>query len=39
MIPPGSLLHFEVELLSVGPPAPAGAAPHGHPVIPPPQQK
>lgn len=39
MIPPGSLLHFEVELLSVGPPAPAGAAPQGHPVIPPPQQK
>ena len=41
MIPPGSLLHFEVELLSVAPPAaPAAAAPQGHPAIaPPPQQK
>jgi FKBP-type peptidyl-prolyl cis-trans isomerase FkpA len=40
MIPPGSLLHFEVELLSVAPPAPpAAAAPMGHPPIPPPQQK
>jgi FKBP-type peptidyl-prolyl cis-trans isomerase FkpA len=41
MIPPGSLLHFEVELLSVAPPAPppAAAAPPGHPPIPPPQQK
>jgi FKBP-type peptidyl-prolyl cis-trans isomerase FkpA len=41
MIPPGSLLHFEVELLSVAPPAApaAGAAPQGHPAIPPPQQK
>ena len=40
MIPPGSLLHFEVELLSVAPPAaPAAGAPQGHPAIPPPQQK
>jgi FKBP-type peptidyl-prolyl cis-trans isomerase len=40
MIPPGSLLHFEVELLSVAPPAPpAAAAPQGHPAIPPPQPK
>jgi len=39
MIPPGSLLKFEVELLSVAPPAPAGAAPQGHPTIPPPQPK
>jgi FKBP-type peptidyl-prolyl cis-trans isomerase len=39
MIPPGSLLHFEVELLSVGPPAAAAGAPQGHPAIPPPQQK
>ena len=40
MIPPGSLLHFEVELLSVAPPAPpAAGAPQGHPPIPPPQPK
>jgi FKBP-type peptidyl-prolyl cis-trans isomerase len=39
MIPPGSLLHFEVELLSVAPPAAAAAPPQGHPAIPPPQQK
>jgi FKBP-type peptidyl-prolyl cis-trans isomerase FkpA len=39
-IPPGSLLEFDVELLSVAPPAPAaGAPPMGHPAIPPPQQK
>jgi FKBP-type peptidyl-prolyl cis-trans isomerase FkpA len=42
MIPPGSLLKFEVELLSASaaPAAPApGMPPTGHPAIPPPQQK
>ena len=42
MIPPGSLLVFDVELVSILPPAPAPAAgmpPNGHPAIPPPQQK
>jgi FKBP-type peptidyl-prolyl cis-trans isomerase len=42
MIPPGSLLKFEVELLSASaaPPPPAqGMPPTGHPAIPPPQQK
>jgi FKBP-type peptidyl-prolyl cis-trans isomerase FkpA len=42
MIPPGSLLKFEVELLSASaaPAAPApGMPPNGHPAIPPPQQK
>ena len=39
MIPPGSLLVFDVDLLSVAPPAAAGAPPMGHPAIPPPQQK
>jgi FKBP-type peptidyl-prolyl cis-trans isomerase FkpA len=38
MIPPGSLLHFTVELLSVAPPAPP-AAPQGHPAIAPPPPK
>jgi FKBP-type peptidyl-prolyl cis-trans isomerase len=39
-IPPGSLLHFDVELVSIAPPA-AAAPPQGHPAIPtpPPQQK
>jgi FKBP-type peptidyl-prolyl cis-trans isomerase len=39
-IPPGSLLVFDVELVSVAPPA-AAAPPQGHPSIapPPPQQK
>ena len=38
-IPPGSLLVFDVELVSILPPAPAPAAgmpPNGHPAIPPP---
>ena len=42
MIPPGSLLKVEVELLSASaaPAAPApGMPPTGHPAIPPPQQK
>jgi FKBP-type peptidyl-prolyl cis-trans isomerase FkpA len=42
MIPPGSLLKFEVELLSASaaPAAPApGMPPTGHPAIPPPQPK
>jgi FKBP-type peptidyl-prolyl cis-trans isomerase len=42
MIPPGSLLVFDVELVSILPPAPAPAAgmpPNGHPAIPAPQQK
>src|ERR1700722_8814823 len=41
MIPPGSLLVFDVELVSILPPAPAPAVgmPNGHPAIPPPQQK
>ena len=42
MIPPGSLLVFDVELVSILPPAPApavGMPPNGHPAIPPPQQK
>jgi len=42
MIPPGSLLVFDVELVSILPPAPAGAPgmpPNGHPAIPSPQQK
>jgi FKBP-type peptidyl-prolyl cis-trans isomerase len=42
MIPPGSLLKFEVELLSASaaPAAPPpGMPPTGHPAIPPPQQK
>ena len=42
MIPPGSLLVFDVELVSILPPAPAPAAgmpPNGHPAIPPPQPK
>jgi FKBP-type peptidyl-prolyl cis-trans isomerase FkpA len=39
-IPPGSLLVFDVELVSIAPPA-AAAPPQGHPAIapPPPQQK
>jgi FKBP-type peptidyl-prolyl cis-trans isomerase len=42
MIPPGSLLVFDVELVSILPPAAppaAGMPPNGHPAIPPPQQK
>jgi FKBP-type peptidyl-prolyl cis-trans isomerase FkpA len=42
MIPPGSLLVFDVELVSILPPAPApavGMPPNGHPAIPHPQQK
>jgi FKBP-type peptidyl-prolyl cis-trans isomerase len=39
MIPPGSLLVFDVDLLSVAPPAAAATPPMGHPAIPPPQQK
>jgi FKBP-type peptidyl-prolyl cis-trans isomerase len=34
-IPPGSLLQFEVELVSINPPT-AAAPPQGHPAIPPP---
>jgi FKBP-type peptidyl-prolyl cis-trans isomerase len=36
MIPPGSLLQFEVELVSISPPT-AATPPAGHPMIPPPQ--
>jgi FKBP-type peptidyl-prolyl cis-trans isomerase len=34
VIPPGSMLVFDVELLSIKPPAPPAAAP-AHPAIPP----
>jgi FKBP-type peptidyl-prolyl cis-trans isomerase len=37
-IPPGSLLVFDVELVSIAPPS-AAAPPPGHPAIPPPQPK
>jgi FKBP-type peptidyl-prolyl cis-trans isomerase len=37
-IPPGSLLVFDVELVSIAPPT-AAAPPQGHPAIPPPQPK